>query len=65
MANVALEKEDLFMFLQKVIRVRSQISLPDTLVNCAFQGQTAKSLGRGQVALVPQWKPHVSLKGVI
>ena len=54
MANVALEKEDLFMFLQKIIRLPSQISLPDTLVNCAFQGQTAKSFGRGQVALVPQ-----------
>lgn len=36
--------------------VPRQSSFPDTLVNCAFQGQTAKSFGGGQVALVPPWK---------
>jgi len=43
--------------------VPRQSSFPDALVNCAFQGQTAKSCGGGQVALVPPWKPRVSVKG--
>lgn len=50
MANVALKKKDVFMFLQKIIMVLIQISLPDTSANCAFQGQTAKSFGGCQVA---------------
>lgn len=43
--------------------VPRQSSFPDTLVNCAFQGQTAKSFGGGQVALVPPWKTTCFCKG--
>ena len=63
MASAALEKEDLFMFLQKIIMVPKQSSFPDTLVDCAVRGQTAKSFGGGQVALVPPWKTTCFWKG--